>query len=673
MPSNHFNSGRGGPTGRTPGPGPGSGPPVRPPQAALLPSAKTHVSPSFSDEEDSHRKSGDGGCLGLRRLLPTHCKSPHDSPKHVAQEPQLRHQKASQANYPKFKTYHATSSNSPKYMLGNHSNETIVLPCEQNTLDDGDFETMARLMDDKQKQQVPGVKYKVLLRTVYFVLVASLVYFVLVGWPIWPGTVVWFWRWYHGEVSRHHIAGLFAFLVVGMIRNIVPQFFCTFESPKANNNKSDEEQDVSSCCVIIPCHKAAEALRTTLPACLAIFSPRQIFVMDNGNSPVPLDNTADVCAEFGVRHFWLPVGSKITAEFVGVTLAKEFRYCLLMDDDVLLPPSLPVLTGAFTAPGHENVACVGYTIKSVGSNSSRGTLIQQAQDLEYKLAGLVKVFQSKYGSVVFPHGAIALWRRDVLDKLFRAHPGYSISEDWWLGHTARAAGYRLVMSSLVFVETETPPRLFPAWFSKSKTSRSGYGEMSVIKQRFFRWGFFYLFRLWANTLYLIFSWHLGWRELVTKMFVFGECYDTLIKLFTPIFFPVALMAHWRLTVIFWFGTTAVNMLLACWFNLTHLRLFRRGSPTDERVAWRAFVAFLLVKVVMSVVTVASVYWTIYEYAMFFTRQHLRVTESVPAWKVIREKNRTMSVEETVNHVGAPGSREAGVCTQYRGADENSMF
>ncbi|KAG8414723.1 hypothetical protein J3459_014118 [Metarhizium acridum] len=616
--------------------------PVTQPEAAFLPPEKSQDSPLLSDKDS--QSSDDGGILASSKVFAKHHDGPPTSSEDRVRQVQPWPQKPNQAKYTDLRPYHATSSNSPRYMVKNIMNKTKDLPLEQPTLDDAEFETLTRLMDNKQKHTVPSFKSKIAFRALYFLLLAALVYFTLVGWPLWPGSVVWFWRWYQGQVGSHHIAGLVAFLAAGMIRNILPQFLCTFDVSR-QEPKEVEEQGVSQCCVIIPCYKAAETLRSTLPACLAIFSPEQIFVVANGNSSVPLDNTADICSEFGVRHVWLPVGSKITAEFVGVTLGKEFQYCLLIDDDVLLPPGLPISTQWFNAPGHENVACVGYTIKSVGSNSSRGTIIQQAQDLEYKIAGLTKVFQSKYGSTVFPHGAIALWRRDILEKILHAHPGYSISEDWWLGHTARCAGYRILMSSSVFVETETPPRLFPAWFSRTKGSRSGYGEMSVIQQRFFRWSFFYLFRIWANTLYLIFSWRLGWRVLITKVYVLGEIYDTLIKLFTPVFLPVAMIAHWRLTLILWFGTILANSLLSFWFNLIHLGLLRRGSPTNERVSWLAFPAFFLIKFVMAFVTVASVFWTIYQYAVFFARQHLRVTESVPAWKVIREKYENMSEKE----------------------------
>lgn len=540
-------------------------------------------------------------------------------------------------------------------MFKNAMTSCKQLPYEIPELSDEDFETFAKLTRDQQILKAPGTWKKIIGRTIYFGLILCFIYFFLVGKPIWDGSVVWFWRFYHGELVEHSVWGMIAFIFAGTIRNVLPQFLCTFERGVPGSDP-EKPRDASECCIIIPCYKAAETLRATIPACLKVFKPEQIFVIANGNSPTPLDHTADVCAEFGARHFWVPVGSKITAEFVGVAVAREYKYCMLIDDDVLIPPNLPLPTHYFEDCSAKNrVACVGYTIKSVGANSSPGTLMQQAQDLEYKVSGLAKVFQMHYGSVTFPHGAIALWRRDVIEKIFHAHPGYHISEDWYLGHTARCAGYRMVMASQLFVETETPPRLFPPIFTKGGGSRGGYGEMSIYKQRFFRWNFFFLFRMWNNVTYILFSWRLGWREPITKLFVFGECYDSLIRLIAPIVFPTAMSASWRLTLTVMGALLLLNYSIIIFFNIVHLRLLRRGRDS-ERVSWKALPAYIWLKFAMVFVNIASVYWSIYEYAFFFSQQHLMVTENVTAWKVIRENNRE-SLRVVVEHEHEPEVQE----------------
>lgn len=188
----------------------------------------------------------------------------------------------------------------------------------------------------------------------------------------------------------------------------------------------------------------------------------------NGNSPTPLDNTAAVCERYDVSHTWSPIGSKIVAQYVGCYVSKQFPYTLLIDDDCLLPPNFPIVTDRLRG----KTMCIGYTIKSVGPNSSKGTLCQQAQDVEYKISGIQRAFAGKVGSATFPHGAISIWDRELLIRTFQAHPGFSVSEDWFFGHVARQLGCRIKMCTAVFVETETPTAIF---FSGGG-ARGGFGE-----------------------------------------------------------------------------------------------------------------------------------------------------------------------------------------------------
>jgi hypothetical protein len=167
-------------------------------------------------------------------------------------------------------------------------------------------------------------------------------------------------------------------------------------------------------------YKAATIIGPTLVAAKKIFPAEHIFVIANGNSPVPLDNTEEICRQHGVNHVWSPVGSKIVAQYVGCYAAKKFTNVLLIDDDCALPRNFPIVSDRLK----DKVMCIGYTIKSVGPDSSKGTLCQQAQDLEYKLSGLQRALAGKIGSATFPHGAISLWNTAFLIDTFRTHPGY---------------------------------------------------------------------------------------------------------------------------------------------------------------------------------------------------------------------------------------------------------
>jgi len=177
--------------------------------------------------------------------------------------------------------------------------------------------------------------------------------------------------------------------------------------------------------LLIPCYKSAKIIGPTLISALKIFPPQNIFVVSNGNSPTPLDDTEEVCKPYGVNFVWSPIGSKIVAQFVGCYAAKDFKYVLMIDDDCALPANFPIVTERMTG----RVKCMGYTIKSVGPEGSKGTLCQQSQDLEYKLSGIQRAFAGILGSATFAHGAIGLWDREFLVQVFYKHPGFSVSED----------------------------------------------------------------------------------------------------------------------------------------------------------------------------------------------------------------------------------------------------
>ena len=171
-------------------------------------------------------------------------------------------------------------------------------------------------------------------------------------------------------------------------------------------------------------YKSAAIIGPTLAAALKIFPAKNIFVIANGNSPTPLDNTEEVCRAHGVNHVWCPIGSKIVAQYVGCYAAKGYTNVLLIDDDCALPPNFPIVSDRLEG----KVKVIGYTMKSVGPDSSKGTMCQQAQDLEYKISGLQRELAGKIGSATFPHGAISLWNTRFLIETFRTHPGYVVTE-----------------------------------------------------------------------------------------------------------------------------------------------------------------------------------------------------------------------------------------------------
>ena len=141
--------------------------------------------------------------------------------------------------------------------------------------------------------------------------------------------------------------------------------------------------------------------------------------------------------------------------------------------------------------------------QSTGTNGAKGTLIQQAQEIEYKLSGLSRHFQGTYGSAVFPYGAIILWGRDVLETSWRSSSGVILdTRSVKIGTSGTLAGYFFsdhftftLLTNLivcwfphsVHYPNVRPDKTPPSLFIPAKSTRGGYGEMTVWKQRFYRW------------------------------------------------------------------------------------------------------------------------------------------------------------------------------------------
>jgi len=428
--------------------------------------------------------------------------------------------------------------------------------------------------------------------------------------------------------------------------------------------------------LLIPCYKSAKLLPATLDAALKIFPATSIFVLANGNSPTPLDDTESVCTQYGVNHIWCPVGSKIVAQYVGAYVARSFPYALLIDDDCLLPPNFPIVTDRLRG----RVKCLGYTITSIGEGGSRGTWCQQAQDLEYKLSGLQRLFAGKIGSATFPHGAIVLWDTEFLIKTFKQHPGFSVSEDWFFGHVARELGSRITMCSSVFVETETPSSVF---YAGGGAARGGFGEMTVFKQRFKRWNFFFVNGCYYNLAYILLSWRLlGW-EVGAKLFVFQEVYETFLYLITPFVLPISFIVRPGYTGYLFLATLGLYFANAMIFNEVHLRLASwedrneqdgtsEKQGTKQKRRWyqernmmvsRTMLIFYYMpfKFALTFVNVASCWWSLWQYAKYFAKRHPRIIEDERAVGVvlkIEEANERAAEAEVQLDVVEEGDEES---------------
>ncbi|KAL8750616.1 MAG: hypothetical protein Q9184_006366 [Pyrenodesmia sp. 2 TL-2023] len=474
----------------------------------------------------------------------------------------------------------------------------------------------------------------------YFLLIATF-YLVFVGLPLWRGFV-----WYIYIVFQKHLvlkAGLTITFGIGFLYAFCPlliNFEPTAPIPEADESGRAAKMDMDTA-LIIPCYKSEKIVGATIESALKIFPKQSIFVVANGNSPEPLDNTAEVCRQYDVSHTWSPLGSKIIAQFVGCYVARRFPYVLLIDDDCLLPPNLPIVSDRMRG----NIKCIGYIMKSIGERGSLGTMCQQAQDLEYKLCGLAKLFAGKIGSVTFPHGCIVLWDRELLVRTFQEHPGFSVSEDWFFGHAARQLGSRIIMCTSTFVATETPAHIF----SNSGGARGGFGEMTVWKQRFYRWNYFFVTGMYYDLIYILFDWKLGWWEIGAKIFVFQEIYETLLYLLAPFVIPISFATRPVFAAQIYIATISMYALNALLFNYVSPELsdsLPYGSIRSERyvqihlrsrkemITLKTFFYYNSFKWVLSFINIASCYYAIWTYATYFAKRHPKVIEDDKAVEIV---------------------------------------
>ncbi|KAJ6110005.1 hypothetical protein N7486_002240 [Penicillium sp. IBT 16267x] len=513
-------------------------------------------------------------------------------------------------------------------------------------------ESPSSMHDVYEKAKLRGVALqrkhwvRVLFEASVYILLALFIYFVLVGMPLWKGAVWWL---YWVVAHKFTVTGGWAILLGLAFLYAFCPLLILFEKdppPATEHVHTDLEKNSSSAqntAILIPCYKSAQIIGPTLEAALKLFPAENIFVIANGNSQAPLDDTEDVCRRFGVNHLWVPVGSKIVAQFAGCYAAKGFENVLLIDDDCALPPNFPLVSDRLKG----QVKCVGYTIKSVGPGSSKGTYCQQAQEsVEYKMSGIQRAFFGMLGSATFPHGAISLWNTEFLKQTFHEHPGYSVSEDWFFGDACRRLGGRVTMCTSVFVETETPSSVFFA----GGRSRGGFGEMTIFQQRFKRWNFFFVIGMYYDMKYILTSWKLGWREFGAKLCVFQEVsysplqilnlkhqltsfpsqvYETLIYLFAPFYFPITFVVRPSFSGILLGATIVMYIVNVLVFNEIHLR------KKKERIDWKVLIFYYTVyKIVLTLINVFSCYWSLFKYARYFAKRHPKIIEDQEAIGVV---------------------------------------
>jgi hypothetical protein len=219
----------------------------------------------------------------------------------------------------------------------------------------------------------------------------------------------------------------------------------------------ERRRDMSDVGVMIACHNSASVIAETIQSCLRHVKPEQIFVIDNGNSLQPADNTREIVKAIhpDINYVWSHYGNKTVAQYVA-TLISPYTYLLTIDDDVHLPRVLNLATHRI----QDRVKAVCYPVRAIHPDRESSLLIE-LQDLEYQQSDLAKSIESKYaGGVSFPHGAVCLWDRDTFQKVLLLHDTIFYAEDVKLGLILQMLGFKMELEASCWFDTEAPTTYF---------------------------------------------------------------------------------------------------------------------------------------------------------------------------------------------------------------------
>ncbi|GKT27203.1 Glycosyl transferase [Aduncisulcus paluster] len=185
-----------------------------------------------------------------------------------------------------------------------------------------------------------------------------------------------------------------------------------------------------------------DVLIDTIKAAQKIVPTCDIYIIHNSADPtvVPDDKfESTLCGQCIYCPLQLP--GKSVAVLFGSVLLKHLQYShvVVLDDDTRVPAEMladfsrPLLAAAY-AP----------TIRAQLEDEETATMGQKLlvglQDIEYKLSDLQKLAQDQWtsrSSVLAPHGAVNVWRSDVLVKIMKDHNGVFDGEDYQMGKLLR--------------------------------------------------------------------------------------------------------------------------------------------------------------------------------------------------------------------------------------------
>lgn len=221
------------------------------------------------------------------------------------------------------------------------------------------------------------------------------------------------------------------------------------------------EPDTDRVGIVIACHNSATRIGATLISCLQHVKPEQIYVIDNGDSNLPADDTYQVVKKIhpNINYIWGHIGNKTMSQYIGTLYASMHgrEFILTLDDDMRLERNFRFGVEQIT----QKCRALFYAIRAVHPEG-KDSLIINWQDLEYKLSDLSKLSQARFGGALYPHGAGSLWEAQIFLQVLLRHDAVFYAEDVKLGMLLTQLGYSMGAVAGTTLATQAPTSIFGA-------------------------------------------------------------------------------------------------------------------------------------------------------------------------------------------------------------------
>ncbi|KAL0237071.1 hypothetical protein PCE1_000468 [Barthelona sp. PCE] len=228
----------------------------------------------------------------------------------------------------------------------------------------------------------------------------------------------------------------------------------------------------------------------------------QVYVCHNANSFQPPEKKTLECVRTiekwgrNINYVYVPAGNKtLSLYWTAKQLPDHIKYVLICDDDIIMPNAISFQTELLE---DENVAGAAFTIRTAPKYPKQGlwhrrSLLTWFQDVEYMLAGFAKLFQSRVGGTAMcPHGALSIWKKEVITEVLLRHTTMFNGEDLSMGLILREMAAETGKKQLILrtfanqpVYTNVPQELFR--FKEDFFGAKAYGDKSLCTQRVKSW------------------------------------------------------------------------------------------------------------------------------------------------------------------------------------------